>query len=222
MIIYRCIRRVYIYLSLCSTNKICPAISSSSMESLLRNIRRAQKRSRCTEIYRRWILPVHGPNLSRAASPNFILRPEKCSPSRLATAVPFDYVVYAPNVIKITSIARERDENVFRRLGRFLPRLECRPLTRRRSSRRQQHGRKKRGTREAGKGNERERGARKESKFLTALRGAFGAALNWIESSRGNDEEESPSVHSFRVLNFNYFELRSETLGSERRSICPW
>jgi len=78
-----------------------------------------------------------------------------------------------------------------------------------------------------GRGRERERDrTKRESKFPTAPgkeggRGkALGAALNWIESSRGNDEEESPSVRSFRVLNFNYFVLRSEALGSKRRSIC--
>lgn len=39
---------------------------------------------------------------------------------------------------------------------------------------------------------EREQRTKRESKLPTARRGALGAALNWIESSRGNDEEESP------------------------------
>jgi len=101
------------------------------------------------------------------------------------------------------------------RLDQFLLVLECRLLNTVKVSR------KTRVT-EGGKKGEKEREYRtkRESKFPTALRGTLGAALNWIESSRGNDEEESPPVRSFRVLNFNYFELRSETLGSKRRFIC--
>lgn len=144
--------------------------------------------------------------VTRCFTRNFILCLEKCSPSRAGKAVLFDYVVYVPNVIKVTSIAQ--GGGVFR--PGFCSRSNVASL--------KVSG--KTGVSEE----EREKISRRkrESKFPTALCGALGAALNWIESSRGNDEEESPPVRSFRVLNFNYFELRSETLGSKRRSICRW
>lgn len=164
--------------------------------------------------YRRWVLRRRTSErmsefVTRCFTRNFILCPEKCSPSR-ADKVPvlFDYVVYVPNVIKVTSIAQ--GGGVFR--PGFCSRSNVASLTVKVSGKtevpeeeREESSRRKR-----------------ESKFPTALCGTLGAALNWIESSRGNDEEESPPVRSFRVLNFNYFELRSQTLGSKRRSICRW
>lgn len=65
------------------------------------------------------------PNLSGVASRNFVFRVKKCS-SRAGKAVLFDYAVYVPNVIKVTSIARRKDGSVFRCLDQFLLALECR------------------------------------------------------------------------------------------------
>jgi len=106
--------------------------------------------------------------------------------------------------------------------GRFLLTLECRLLNAVKVSRKTRCRWRKAGR--IGSKGEKERQNEKGIEVPDSAGGregeALGAALNWIESSRGNDEEESPSERSFRVLNFNYFVLRSEALGSKRRSIC--
>lgn len=125
----------------------------------------------------------------------------------------FDYAVYVSNVIKVTSIART-GEMVFR-LDQFLLVLECRLLNTVKvsSTTRVAEGERK-GRREESIGRKENRSSRQHSV------GPSGPRLIGSNRVEEDDEEESPPVRSFRVLNFNYFELRSETLGSKRRFIC--
>lgn len=82
--------------------------------------------------------------VTRCFTPNLVLCPEKCTPSRADKAVLFDYVVYVPNVIKVTSIARSGGCVSFR----FLLTLECRLLNGEGLRQDRGVGRRKRGERQ--------------------------------------------------------------------------
>lgn len=150
-------------------------------------------------------------HMGKFVTRNFILWPKKCFSLR---AIFFDYVVYVPNVIKVTIVSCGITQGgVFRCLGWFLLTLECRFLNAVRVF-------KKTGVSEE----ERETNSRREreSKYWQHSVGPSGPRLIGSNQVEATTRKSHPPVRSFRVLNFNYFELRSGTLGSKRRSICRW